>query len=206
LSSSKLFIFDMGGVVACNVAITGAIAASLGINEEEFFRGAASDINNAHTSPYHLGDIGAIMRGEIDAERFWSNFTKRTGIAVSSDPWYDFFNPVLDNDTIAIITRLRASGRRVVCGTNTLEAHYRRHMERGDYSVFDSVYASHLMGIIKPDTVFWRYILEKEKTEPSEAFFIDDLEENVKVAEKTGLRTHHFSGAEGLAAALAAEF
>jgi len=205
LSFKKLFIFDMGGVVACNVAITGAIAAHLGISEEDFFRGAASDFNAAHTSPYHLGDIGAIMRGEIDSERFWINFTRRTGIAVSSDPWYDFFNPVLDKGTVTIIARLKAGGCRVVCGTNTLEAHYRRHKERGDYSVFDTVYASHLMGIIKPDTAFWRHILEKEKANPSEAFFIDDLEENVKVAKNIGLRTHHFSGAVGLAAALETE-
>ena len=202
---SELFIFDMGGVVALNVALTAEIAAHLGISEEAFFRGAASDFNVTHTSPYHLGDIGAIMRGEIDSKRFWSNFTKRTGVNVSGDPWYDLFDPVLDKETIAIITRLKANGRRVVCGTNTLEAHYRKHRERGDYSVFDHVYASHLMGIIKPDTAFWRFILEKEKVRPNEAFFVDDLEENIVAAEKTGLRTHHFTSVEGLATVLTAE-
>ena len=189
----------MGGVVVSNVAITGAIAAHFGISEEEFFRGAASEYKNLRTSPYNLGDIGAFMRGEITCENFWKNFTERTGIVVSSDPWYDFFNPDIDKGTAAIITRLRADGHRVVCGTNTLESHYRKHQERKDYSLFDYVYASHLMGIIKPDTAFWRYILEKEKIEPDEAFFVDDLEENIKAAEKTGLGAHHFSSAKNLA-------
>ena len=178
------------------------IAAHLGISEDDFFLGAGSDPKASHTSPYHLGDVGAIMRGEIDSERFWSNFTRRTGIGISSDPWYDFFNPVLDEGTVAIISRLKTGGSRVVCGTNTLEAHYRRHRGRGDYSVFDAVYASHLMELIKPDPAFWTYILEKEKVEPGETFFVDDLEENIRAAGKLGLKTHLFKGAEGIEKAL----
>jgi putative hydrolase of the HAD superfamily len=201
----KLYIFDMGGVVAHNAAIVESIASGLGISEEVFFRGAGSDPAVSRTSPYHLGDIGAIMRGELDSERFWNNFTKRTGIPVSGDPWYDFFNPVPDEKTAALISGLKNQGRRVVCGTNTLEAHYRKHQERGDYSPFDKVYASHLMGVIKPDPAFWRFILEKENALPGETFFIDDLEENIRAAEKLGLKTHLFTTAEKLAAAFAEE-
>lgn len=202
MSQVKLFIFDMGGVVVHNPSVTAAIAAHLGIDEAEFYRGAASDSSVTHTSPYHLGDLAAFMRGEIDSAGFWRNFADRSGITVSSNLWYDFFKPALYPETIAIIERLKNSGRRVVCGTNTLDAHYQKHIERGDYSVFDAVYASHLMGIIKPDPAFWRYILDAEKVEPSEAFFIDDLAENIRAAEKMGLRARLFTGAEGLAEAL----
>jgi putative hydrolase of the HAD superfamily len=206
-SQIKLFIFDMGGVLARNVASTGAIAASFGISEEDFFRGAASDLNAAHTSSYNLGDVGAIQRGEIDSPRFWENFAGRTGIVASStiDPWYEFFNPVLDSETAVIIGRLKTDGYRVVCGTNTLEPHYRKHKERGDYSIFDAVYTSHLMGVIKPDPAFWRFILEKENVKPEETFFVDDSAENIRAAEKTGLRVHHFTGAEKLSAHLEKE-
>ena len=204
----------MGGVVVNNVAIVNMISSHFGISEEEFFLGAGSDPKATHTNPYHLGDVAAIMRGEISSERFWNNFTKRTGIAVSGslsgdmprdlawDPWYDFFHPVIDEGTLGVIARLKSLGFRVVCGTNTLEAHYRRHSDRLDYSVFDAVYASHIMGIIKPDRLFWTSILEKEKVLPEDTFFIDDLEENIIAAEKLGLKTHLFTGAEELKAAL----
>jgi putative hydrolase of the HAD superfamily len=198
----KLCIFDMGGVMVHNAAITRTMAARLGISEGAFFRGAGSDPSAVHTSPYNLGDIRALMRGEIDAAQFWNNFTRRTGIGVSGDPWYDCFEPVIDGGTAAIIAGLKSAGSRVVCGTNTLEAHYRKHVEQGDYAVFDEVYASHLMGIIKPDPAFWRYILEKENARPGESFFIDDLAENISAAEKIGLKTHQFISAEQLAAAL----
>jgi putative hydrolase of the HAD superfamily len=199
-----LFIFDMGGVVAGNTAAAPGIAAALGISLADFYRGAGSD-PDAKTSPYHLGDVGAFMRGELSTEQFWRNFTRRTGIPVTGDPWHDYFHPELQPETLEIITDLKNAGFRVVCGTNTLDAHYRKHSQRGDYDCFDRVYASHLMGIIKPHPDFWRHILAAEETAPEEAFFIDDYEENVAAAAKLGLGTHLFTTPQGLKQALRAE-
>jgi putative hydrolase of the HAD superfamily len=199
LSSIKLFIFFLFGVVAQNTSIAGAIATHLGLSKREFLRGASSDHEDTHASSYNLIDIYAITQGKINSERFWGNFTQRTGIAVSGDPWYDLFDPVFDKKTAAIIAQLKTNGYRVVCGTNTIEAHYRKHEERGDYSIFDAVYASHLMGIMKPDMAFWRFILTKENVPPSEALFIDDSEENINTAKKLGLTTHLFTDTEELA-------
>ena len=192
----------MGGVVSSNVLIIKLIADHLGISEGDFFIGAASNPRDASVSPYFQGDIAAIMRGEISSERFWINFEERTGLAVSGDPWYDFFNPVLDERMVDVIKSLQSQGKRVVCGTNTMAAHYQRHSARRDYSLFDVVYASHIMGIIKPCPEFWAYILCEEKVLPEEAFFVDDLEENILAAEKMGLKTHLFTGAESLATAV----
>jgi putative hydrolase of the HAD superfamily len=201
---AELFIFDMGGVAVHNAAVIPAMAEQLGISEDDFFRGAGSDPRVEFTSPYHLGDIAALMRGELDSRRFWDNFQGRTGIVVRGDPWYDCFDPRPNRETAAIVAALRNSGRRVVCGTNTLEAHYRKHQERGDYGIFDAVYASHLMGIIKPEPDFWRSILNRERLSPGAAFFIDDMAENTEAAEQLGLVVHLFTRAEGLATALKA--
>jgi putative hydrolase of the HAD superfamily len=199
-----LFIFDMGGVVAGNTAVASDIAAALGISLADFYRGAGSD-PDAETSPYHLGDMGAFMAGKLSTEQFWRNFTQRTGIPVAGDPWYDYFHPELKSETVAIIRDLKNAGFRVVCGTNTLDAHYRKHSRQGDYDCFDKVYASHLMGIIKPHPDFWRHILAAEGTAPEAAFFIDDYEENVEAAAKLGLGTHRFTTPQGLKQALGAK-
>ncbi|GHV90950.1 hypothetical protein AGMMS50268_14530 [Spirochaetia bacterium] len=198
----KLFIFDMGGVVVHNAAVIPAIAQSLKISQDDFFRGAGSDPEVTRTSPYHLGDIAALMKGALDAHQFWDNFKKRTGISVKGDPWYDFFNPVLNNDTVDVIKGLHQKGCRVVCGTNTLDAHYRKHRDRGDYTCFDAVYASHLMGAIKPHPEFWTCILNKEALTPEETFFTDDYEENIIAAGKLGLKTHLFTQAASLRSVL----
>jgi putative hydrolase of the HAD superfamily len=198
----KLLIFDMGGVLANRTTVIPDMAAAWNITADDFFRGAGSDPSADHTSPYNLGDIGELMRGKLTIEQFWKNFSRRTGIAVSGDPWYDYFKPALNAGTLQLLSDLKASGHRAVCGTNTLDSHYRRHVERGDYAPFDKVYASHLMGIIKPDPEFWRFILTEEEAKLSGAFFIDDNQENVEAAEKLGLAVHLFTTAEKLRAAL----
>jgi putative hydrolase of the HAD superfamily len=198
----KLFIFDMGGVLADRTTVIPAMAAAWGITAEDFFRGASSDPAVSHTSPYNLGDIGALMRGALSVEQFWNNFSRRTGITVEGDPWYDYFKPLINGGTLKIIGDLKAAGRKTVCGTNTLDSHYRSHIERGDYAPFDKVYASHLMGVIKPDPEFWRFILREEGADPSGAFFIDDNQENVEGAAKLGLAVHLFTGPAKLRAAL----
>ncbi len=198
----KLFIFDMGGVVTYNVSIIPKIAASFGISEDDFYRGVDSAPASTGTSPYNRGDLADVSRGSISVSQFWENFTKRTGIQVDGDPWTTFFEPIQDAETYRIISDLKKAGFRVVCGTNTLDSHYRFHEQMGDYACFDKVYASHFMGVIKPDPEFWLQILKEEQLEPRDAFFTDDLEENANAAAKLGLKVHQFKDAAGLRAAL----
>ncbi|MFA6507130.1 MAG: HAD family phosphatase [Treponemataceae bacterium] len=198
----KLFIFDMGGVVTGNVFCVPEMASHLGIDVTAFFRGAGSDPDVSHTSPYNLGDLAEIMKGTITPATFWLRFNERTGLTVTEDLWGTFFQPVRDEGTYALIAALRKRGYRVVCGTNSLHAHYEIHRKRSEYSCFDAIYASHRMGVIKPDPAFWRLILRTESCAPQDAFFVDDHEENVLAAEALGLRVHRFVDSALLAESL----
>ena len=73
-------------------------------------------------------------------------------------------------------------------------------MERGDYSYFDQTYASNKIGFAKPDKHFFELILEAEETEPKDAFFTDDKEENVKAAAALGINAELFTTASELKA------
>ena len=198
----KVFIFDMGGVVVHNVSIIPEMAKALGISPDDFYRFAGSDPHATHTHPYHTGDLAEFMKGTITTKQFWDKFSKRSGLTVKEDLWYTHFKPDLDTNTVQVIRDLKKAGYRVVCGTNTLEAHYRYHLEHDEYEPFDKVYASDAMGIIKPDPEFWKYIIKEEQVKPEEAFFTDDYKENTDAAQKLGLRVHQFINAEGLRAAL----
>lgn len=50
----------------------------------------------------------------------------------------------------------------------------------------------------KPDPEFFERILTAEGLAPEEAVFIDDLEENIRGAERVGIRSIHFTGAADL--------
>lgn len=87
---------------------------------------------------------------------------------------------------------------RIICGTNVIDSHYKIHLRNGDYAVFDKVYPSHLMGVSKPDPEFYRRILENEQVQPGEAFFTDDLKENVEAASLIGVHAVLYRSAEDL--------
>ncbi len=204
----RLFIFDMGGVVAQNVHCVGAMAQSLGLTVEEFFLAAGGKPG----STYDGGDVRAIQEGRCTAEAFWLRLEGRAADLFPQraihvpraadgkpvDLWGAFFYPQRDTEVMTLVGDLKKRGYRVVCGTNTLPAHYEKHRLLGDYDSFDGVYASHVMGVAKPEAEFWRRILKTEGLPPWEAFFIDDLEENVVAARALGLGAHRFVAAQDL--------
>ncbi len=209
-----LFIFDMGGVVSGNVQTIPAMANKLGISIEDFFRNCGVPDGTPRESMYDFGILSDIQAGRIGSATFWKRFRNNADNFIP-DPhegsrhipkvirdenlWETCFQPELMPLTVEIIKTLKKNGHRVVCGTNTLDAHYAVHKKNGDYTVFDAVYASHLMGVIKPHREFWERILKKENAKPEDAIFIDDNEPNVIAAQETGIRALLFTSGEKLA-------
>ncbi len=163
-----------------------------------------------------MGLIRLLQEGRITEQTFWEHFQKNAAntlphinlnipheyLAGTASLWGAYFYPERDPAVWAILEQLKNRGYSLVCGTNTLEAHYRYHLQQGDYGLFDRVYASHKMGLIKPDQSFWEYILQAEGVYAEQAYFVDDLEENVRAAEHLGLMVHHFRDASSLKEAL----
>jgi HAD superfamily hydrolase (TIGR01509 family) len=54
------------------------------------------------------------------------------------------------------------------------------------------------MGVSKPHSKFYRYILNVEGMKPESAVFIDDDETNVRAAEKLGIQSILFRNSERL--------
>jgi len=187
----KICIFDMGGVVIRDFQIAGPLMRFLGRAESGF----------AHISPKVRDALRKHSSGLIDEEAFWQVYQEVTGEKL---PVHEgsllglFFNPSLDPATIAVLEELKATGMRVVCGTNVIDAHYAIHQAHQDYEVFDAVYASHHIQISKPDLSFYTHILEAEHARPEEAFFTDDMEQNVVAAREVGLHAYVYTDAGAL--------
>ena len=186
-----LYIFDMGGVLARSFDVIPEAARRMGMPEAEARRFVATDMD-------------ALMAGRMDTGEYWSRFAAASGVRAAEDYWSTLFAPELDPAVERLIRALREEGR-VVSGTNTIACHYDYLAARGMYGCFDAVYASHLMGLCKPDPTCWLEILRAEGREPSDAFFVDDMDENVAVARSLGIRSHLFRDASGLSSALEEE-
>ncbi len=170
------FIFDMGNVLSLDVDVLPPIAAKLGMTIRQI-------------TDYAGDDFSELLVGAKTAEEFWQGFNRHFGMDVREDLLITCFHPVNDTRMERLILDLKAAGHRVVCGTNAFEKHYRYHLERGEYAVFDRVYASNLLGIAKPSPAFFQHILGQECWQARDTFFIDDRAANVAVAGELGMRS-----------------
>lgn len=184
VSMISLYIFDMGGVVCNDFKDIPFISRDLEITEEEFFI-------------YTGKDFQELLKGKIDSAEFWRRFSQSLGKPIKEDLFKKYFHPQLNSEVIEIIRQLKRFSR-VVCGSNTLDTHYDYLVEKGAYTIFDRVYASNKIGLSKPDVDFFWYILKEEKTNPPEAVFIDDLEENVLSAQNIGINSILFTSVQSL--------
>ncbi len=187
-----LYIFDMGGVLARDFDIAPDASRLLGLSEPAFRKFAAFDMD-------------ALMAGTMSAGDWWDRFARRSGVRPALDLWSTLFAPTVDATVERVIVNLGKRGR-VVCGTNTIASHYEWLIAAGRYSAFDAVYASHLMGVCKPDPAFWRSILEAEGVRAGDAFFVDDMAENVEAAQGIGISSHLFTDVSALRSALESTF
>ncbi len=178
-------MFDVGGVVCENTSVAPMICEHLGISRSEF-------LNIANQS-----GLKEIQTGAITVEKFWAEFSRISGIFVVEDLWAKYFHPTLNTQTVQIINHLKKT-HRVVAATNTIESHYRVHLARGDYRFFDKVYASHLIGYMKPDPQFYIHILRQEEVTPTQVVFVDDTKENVEAASNLGIQSILFTNAQEL--------
>ncbi|OQY38154.1 hypothetical protein B6228_04970, partial [Candidatus Atribacteria bacterium 4572_76] len=100
-----LYIFDMGGVLACNFNDIPVICDYLGITEENFFI-------------YSGENYRKLLDGKIDSNEFWARFSLKYGREIKEELFGKFFNPGTIQGTKDIIEQLKSkSDSRVVCGT-----------------------------------------------------------------------------------------
>jgi len=169
----------MGGVVTGDTNVIPSIAEYLEITEENFFQFAGEDWKK-------------LLIGKIDSQQFWMRISQKIHREIKENLFVKYFHPKRNPEVFQIIRDLKKS-HRVVCGTNTFQVHYQYHFKKGDYHFFDKVYASHLMGIAKPDPRFYQHILDKEKMNKEKTIFIDDTRENVIAARDMGIKAIHFT-------------
>ena len=186
-----LFIFDMGGVLVRNFNMGKELSAYLG-QDTDVIHNYDKDASKA---------LFLHSEGKISEEEFWKEFNKITRIEIpehNESLLGKFFNPVLDDATVKIIEELKKQGKRVVCGTNVIDAHYNKHMQLKQYDVFDKVYASHKMHIAKPKIEFFKEICKSENIKLENTFFTDDSQVNIDAALSCGVKAFLYTDAKVL--------
>lgn len=129
-------------------------------------------------------------RGEITPEQFFESFNELTGQQRSLAFWKEAWNTLILGELPGaneIFDRL--DGKIPVCAlSNTNIVHYEYKIKKyPTMRRFDRFFASHEMGLRKPDAAIYLRVAEELKTEPDRLLFVDDSRSNVEAARRVGL-------------------
>ena len=71
--------------------------------------------------------------------------------------------------------------------SNTFDIHAKSNMMKGFYDIFDNIFLSNEIGLIKPDMEKYKYVVKKLDTSPKKCVFIDDKIRNLVPARDLGI-------------------
>ena len=104
------------------------------------------------------------------------------------------------HDTVEIFKELKESGRyKIYALTNWSAETFPVALERFEFlHWFDGIVVSGAEKMRKPAPEFYQILLDRHDVKAEEALFIDDNYRNILAAEKLGIQSIHFTGADVL--------
>lgn len=182
----KAIIFDNGGVLHKDIRrkCNDYKNKKLGISYER-----AKDIFKDPSTK--------MSKGKINETEYWKEIFLKlnrkydpsfVGLLYSAHKKYLKINKKVFN----LASKLKRSGYRVAMLSDTSEPHVKLFKELRLFNNFNPRILSCKVGMKKPNKNIYLYTLKKLKLKAKECVFIDDLEINVKGAEKVGINAIHF--------------
>ena len=123
---------------------------------------------------------------------------KKVNIEYYLELWFNLYTKVtrISSDMALLIERLHQGGYIVSLMSNTYDIYARSNELRGFYELFDFIFLSNEVGLIKPDMDKYKYVLNKLEAKPKNCVFIDDKLRNLIPAHKLGFIVIKFESFE----------
>jgi putative hydrolase of the HAD superfamily len=145
-------------------------------------------------------------RGEIEAHEYFLHLATKLQLSGSPEQIEEGWNSIYVQEFVEARLMVEAASRRLPCYafTNTNASHMRTWSTRFPevVSAFDRIFASHEMGLRKPERAAFQYICRSLVLPPESIIFFDDLPENVEGALDAGLRAVLVRGPDDVARVL----
>ncbi|MDR1055626.1 MAG: HAD family phosphatase [Prevotellaceae bacterium] len=194
----KNIIFDLGGVIL-NVDYTYTIKAFQQIGIENF-----EDLYS-HVRQSDLFD--KLDKGAISSGEFRDEIRKLAPVVDYTDEQIDkaWNSMLLDMpfERLNVLLALK-SGYHTFLLSNTNEIHVplfsgivKNTIGKNDLSdFFEKTYYSNEIGMRKPDTEIYEFVIKQHGLQAKETLFIDDSIQNIEGARQAGLHAYHLTGRE----------
>jgi len=132
-------------------------------------------------------DRGTISEEEAKANIINRKIENEDFINSVFENWYDILTPIESN--VEVLEKLKEKGYKVFYLSNFHLAAFEYVIKKYDFfELFDGGVVSYKENLIKPEKEIYEKVIHNYKINPSETVFIDDMQENVQVAMKQGIK------------------
>lgn len=203
LDRYKVVIFDLGEVIIDlnPKAVIDGFADHFSHERSDYERLRELIVKSPELYEFEIG-----LLSERDfVESISAKFSKGITVGKFREIWNRMLLPI-EEKKIELLKRLGDS-HRVFFLSNTNITHQnefdRMFAESSGYrcleDLVEKAFYSHLVGMRKPESRIYQHVLEEIKVlHPGEVIFIDDRQENTKMAEQIGFNTLHLQSSDQL--------
>jgi HAD superfamily hydrolase (TIGR01509 family) len=185
----KNIIFDLGGVI---------INLDNKKTEDAFVTLGAKNFSKFFGHGFAASFFKEYELGKISDQEFIENLRQLGNLKAEDEKIIKAWNALLLDFPEQRVELLKELGKtyRIFLFSNTNAMHMKtvRRIFQDTFggvvldSLFEKAYYSHTLGLRKPDTGSFRYILEQNKLKGEETLFVDDALINVEGANAAGLK------------------
>ena len=179
----KAILFDLGGVLVGSAGRVALRALRPDMSEDQVLE---------HWHRSHA--VNLFERGQISSRMFAKEFVEEWELQLDESDFLESFAAWVSGffDGAEVLVRSLRRQHFVACLSNTNAIHWARLPELRD--LFDSCFASHLTGFMKPDREAYEHALRELQVPASSVYFFDDLLPNVVAARILGINAYHVNG------------
>lgn len=182
----KYFVFDLGGVLSVPM-VSKKLYEQLEwkVSYDEFL----DKFNNSAESI-------KVHKGEISTKEFFEYLKRYMNDNITLEEFKNIYvnNNEFFNDTIETIKKLKNLGYKVYLLSNLKEIDYEKFIKHFDVSIFDEMFLSFKLDMLKPNDDIYQYVINKLNANPENIYFFDDNKENVDGAIRNGINAYLVTG------------
>jgi len=146
----------------------------------------------------------AFESGKMDKETFATNIVEELSLSISCTEFLEYFTslPIGPYDgALDLLNSLRELYTTALF-SNSNAIHWARKTAMQIQPAFDHHFASHLMGMVKPDIAAFKHVAAELAVPAQSMLFFDDNEMNVQSAKQVGMNAQRVVGFDQLLIAL----
>lgn len=192
LNDYEAIIFDLGGVI---------INLDYKKTEEEFKRLFGTDFSEIYSKQSQTDIFNKLETGHISEKQFVEAMQKSSKTEIESQAIISAWNAMLldiPKERIELLEKI-GKEKRIFLLSNTNEIHKKAfdkivletHKMEGLEPFFEKAYFSHLVGMRKPHTEIFEFVIKENKLNPQKTLFIDDSPQHIEGAIKAGLNAYY---------------